>query len=63
MSERNNKKKMNYTANILLMYPFSGTNIKMFDRPAGIVGSNTKTNTQHIVYEDRLVENPTISYQ
>lgn len=35
----------------------------MFDRPAGIMGSNTKNNTQNIVYEDRLVENPTVSYQ
>lgn len=54
---------MNYTANIPLIYPFSGVNIKMFDRPAGIMGSNTKNNTPIIVSEDRLVENPTVSYQ
>lgn len=54
---------MNYTANIPLTYPFSGANIKMFDRPAGIMGSNTKNNTPIIVSEDRLVENPTVSYR
>lgn len=54
---------MNCTANIPLIYPFSGANIKMFDGPAGIMGSNTKNNTQNTVYEDRLVENPTVSYQ